>query len=70
MVCLGVSNATQVLSDEDKRHRYDRGEDLDAPQGGGGGHPFGHFFNQGGHPGGGQRGHGGGNQRFTFKFQQ
>jgi DnaJ family protein C protein 3 len=57
----------QVLSDEDKRSRYDRGEDLDAPQGGGqdfggGGFP-GHFFNQGGHPGG-------GNQRFRFNFQQ
>jgi len=60
-----VAEAYDVLGDEDKRGRYDRGEDLDDPHGGGGGgDPFGGH----GHPFGG--GFGGGGQRFTFRFQQ
>ncbi len=50
----------QVLGDEDKKAKYDRGEDLDEPQMGGGGfNPFGGggggftFQFEGGFPGGG-----------------
>ena len=64
----------QVLSDPEKRARYDRGEDVSGNQqqghpGGfpGGGFPFhggGHpFFGQGGGPGG-----PGGQQGFSFRF--
>eukprot|EP00897_Mesotaenium_endlicherianum_P006267 jgi/Mesen1/5669/ME000288S04880 len=54
-----VAEAYEVLGDEDKRTRYDRGEDLDEQQQGGGpGGPFGggqqfHFTFEGGFPGGG-----------------
>ena len=44
----------QVLGDEDKRTKYDRGEDLEEPMMGHGGH--GHNFGQGG-------------QTFTFHFE-
>lgn len=47
----------QILSDEEKRTRYDRGEDLeDIGMGGGGG------------GGGGFNPFGGGGQQFTFSF--
>ncbi|KAL5985795.1 DnaJ protein P58IPK B [Asimina triloba] len=48
-----------VLGDEDKRVRYDTGEDIeDTGMGGGGFNPFGNPF-----------GSGGGGQQFTFHFQ-
>ena len=66
------ASCVQVLSDEDKRVRYDRGEDLDEMGGGGGGggfNPFGggggHTFHfEGGFPGGGGGFPGG----FQFNF--
>jgi len=54
-----ISEAYEVLSDEDKRRCYDAGEDLDQPQG----HPGGPF---GGFPGGGFPGGGGFNFHFNF----
>ncbi|CAM6043781.1 unnamed protein product [Sphagnum compactum] len=55
-----VAEAYEVLGDEDKKAKYDRGEDLDEPQMGGGGfNPFGGggggftFQFEGGFPGGG-----------------
>lgn len=63
----------QVLGDEDKRVRYDRGEDVDEMNMGGGGggfNPFGGggqqytFHFDGGFPGGGFPGGGG----FQFNF--
>lgn len=48
-----VAEAYEVLSDEENRSKYDRGEDVFPNQGGGGGqqqgHPFPHGFQQGGH---------------------
>jgi DnaJ-class molecular chaperone len=48
-----IAEAYEVLNDEEKRGAYDRGEDLEQQQGGGGwGHPGFHFqqggFQQGG----------------------
>ncbi|XP_058738135.1 dnaJ protein P58IPK homolog [Vicia villosa] len=70
-----IASAYEVLSDEDKRTRYDSGEDLeDSGMGGGGGggfNPFGgggqqfHFTFDGGFPGGGFPGGGGG---YEFHF--
>lgn len=40
-----VNEAYEVLSDEELRAKYDRGEDLN-PQGGGGGGPQHNFFRQ------------------------
>ncbi|KAL5059973.1 hypothetical protein RYX36_031577 [Vicia faba] len=70
-----IAAAYEVLSDEDKRTRYDRGEDLEeSGMGGGGGggfNPFGgggqqfHFTFDGGFPGGGFPGGGGG---YEFHF--
>ena len=57
-VCIGTPHEcdvlVQVLGDEDKRTKYDRGEDLEEPMMGHGGH--GHNFGQGG-------------QTFTFHFE-
>ncbi|XP_047054505.1 dnaJ protein P58IPK homolog B [Lolium rigidum] len=71
-----IAAAYEVLSDEDKRVRYDRGEDLDEMGGGGGGggfNPFGGgggqqytFHYDGGFPGGG--GGGGFPGGFQFNF--
>ena len=63
-----VAEAYEVLSDDEKRGKYDRGEDVEPNQGGGGGHnPFSHFQNFGfnGNPFGGG---GGGGQHFQFHF--
>lgn len=51
-----VAEAYEVLGDEDKRVKYDRGEDLDEPMMGGPGGPGGFHFGQGG-------------QTFTFHFE-
>ncbi|WOK93737.1 hypothetical protein Cni_G02437 [Canna indica] len=51
-----IAAAYEVLGDEDKRVRYDRGEDLDEGMGMGGG-------------GGGFNPFGGGGQQFTFHFE-
>ncbi|XP_047159879.1 dnaJ protein P58IPK homolog [Vigna umbellata] len=51
-----IAAAYEVLSDEDKRVRYDRGEDLEEMGMGGGG-------------GGGFNPFGGGGQQFTFNFE-
>lgn len=71
-----IAAAYEVLSDEDKRTRYDQGEDLEeSGMGGGGGggfNPFGgggqqfHFTFDGGFPGGGFPGGGGGGYEFHF----
>ncbi|KAG5072605.1 hypothetical protein GYH30_007591 [Glycine max] len=72
-----IAAAYEVLSDEDKRVRYDRGEDLEeAGMGGGGGgfNPFGGggytYTFEGGFPGGGFGGGfpGGGGGGFEFHF--
>jgi len=42
-----------VLGNEEKREKYDRGEDLEEQQGGQGYNPF----------------HGGGGQTFSFQFE-
>lgn len=59
-----VAEAYEVLSDDEKRSLYDRGEEVFPNQGGGGGHqgfnPFQHFQH------GGPRG--GGGQQFHFHF--
>ena len=54
-----IGEAYEVLSDEEKRGKYDRGEDVFENQGGGGqqGNPFSHGFP------------GGGGQTFTFNFR-
>ena len=51
---LMVYYRPQVLGDEEKRTRYDRGEDLEEMGMGGGGHGFNPF--------------GGGGQQYTFTF--
>lgn len=61
-----ISEANEVLSDDELRGKYDRGEEVFENQGGGGrGHnPFDHFqrhFHQ--------QGGGGGGQRHSFHFQ-
>ena len=59
-----IAEAYEVLSDDELKGKYDRGEDI-KPQPGGGqqqGHPFGGFHH--GFPGGGF----GGGQQFHFKF--
>jgi DnaJ family protein C protein 3 len=67
-----ISEAYEVLSDEEMKAKYDRGEPVFDNQGGGGGggHHFNphQFFNQqfNGGAGGGQRG--GGGQRFHFNM--
>lgn len=68
-----VAEAYEVLSDDEKRAKYDRGEPVFENQGGGGqqgrrGFPFHHFARGGGggFPGGGFGGGGPGN---TFHFQ-
>jgi len=53
-----VSEAYEVLSDEDKKRRFDSGEDVEPPQG------FNPFQNFGGNPFGG----GNGNFHFSFNF--
>lgn len=70
-----VAEAYEILSDDEKRQMYDRGEDVLGNQGGGGGqrggfNPFEHFGGGGNPFGGGQRrgGHPGGGQRFHFNF--
>lgn len=52
-----IAEAAEVLSDNEKRQLFDRGEDVFPNQGGGGGgfNPFQHFQQQGG-------------QRFHFQF--
>lgn len=75
-----ISEAYEVLSDEELRAKYDRGEPVFDNQGGGGGghahHGFPeqmfrqHFqsgFGGGGFPGG-RGGQGGGGQQFHFRF--
>ena len=60
-----VAEAYEVLSDDEKRQKYDRGEEVFPNQGGGGGNqnPFQHhFFHQGGQ----HFNHGG--QQFHFNF--
>ncbi|KAK9811786.1 hypothetical protein WJX72_009936 [[Myrmecia] bisecta] len=62
---MDIAEAYEILSDEEKRGAYDRGEDI-QPQGGG--HP-GHGFQGGGFPGGGGFGFPGGHkQQYTFRF--
>ncbi|GAB5356959.1 hypothetical protein AAMO2058_000332900 [Amorphochlora amoebiformis] len=69
-----VNEAYQILSDDQKRRRYDAGEDLDDMGGMGGAqgmHPdiFNMFFGGGGMPGQRGRGHGGfGGGGFEFQF--
>ena len=62
-----IAEAYEVLSDEELKGKYDRGEDIKPQPGGGGqqGHPFGGGGFHHGFPGGG--GFGGG-QQFHFKF--
>lgn len=48
-------NSSQILGDEDKRARYDRGEDIEDMGMGGGGGGFNPF--------------GGGDQQFTFQYE-
>jgi DnaJ family protein C protein 3 len=60
-----IGEAYEVLSDDELRGKYDRGEEVFENQGGGGHHANAHqFFNQhfqGGFPGG-------GGQRFHFRY--
>ena len=72
---MDIRDAYEVLSDEEKRQRFDSGEDPlsaeeQAQQGGHGGHygqPF--FFREGFNPfGGGGGGGGGGGHTFSFHF--
>ena len=64
-----IGEAYEVLSNDELRGKYDRGEEVFENQGGGGGghhsNPF-QFFNQQFHGGGG--GGGGGQRRFHVKF--
>lgn len=62
-----IGEAYEVLSDDELRAKYDRGEAVFENQGGGGHHTNAHqFFQQ--HFGGGGFGGGGGGQRFHFKM--
>ena len=76
-----INEAYSVLSDGEKKARYDQGadiEELDQPGGGHGFHGdpndiFKMFFSQGGGMGGGHshgfsHGGGGGGQQYTFRF--
>ena len=61
-----IAEAYEILSDEEKRAKYDRGEDIEASQGSGphqGFNPFHNMHFQGGNPFG-----GGGGQHFQFHF--
>lgn len=58
-----VAEAYEVLSDDEKRAKYDRGEDVFPNQGGGGGGPQHHGFHGGGNPFFRQ-----GGQQFHFRF--
>mmetsp|Transcript_10796 Transcript_10796/g.19697 ORF Transcript_10796/g.19697 Transcript_10796/m.19697 type:complete len:497 (+) Transcript_10796:280-1770(+) len=62
-----IGEAYEILSDAETRARYDRGEDVTAQNGGGGG-PRGHPFG-GGFPFGGFGGGGGGFRQGGFTFQ-
>lgn len=72
-----IGEAYEVLSDEELRGKYDRGEEVFQNQGGGGrrGSPsnahqfFQHNFQQSGGGGGQQRGGGGGGRQQTFHFK-
>ena len=60
-----IGNAYEILIDDEKRGKYDRGEDIEMPQGPrGGGHGFPFPFH--GFPGGGGGGGGGGGFHFHF----
>lgn len=66
-----IGEAHEVLSDDEKRGKYDRGEDVFENQGGGG-RPRGQHFQHGGFPGGGFPGGGfpggGGGRGGGFRF--
>jgi len=71
-----IAQAYEILSDDELRAKYDRGEDVtgsgqqQGPPGGGGGFPHGFPFHPGGgFPGGGFPGGGGGGHRFNFQFR-
>lgn len=59
---LIIFNYVQVLGDDDKRAKYDNGEDIDEGMGGGGGGGFNPF-------GAGGFGGGGGGGGYTFHFE-
>lgn len=69
-----IAEAYEVLSDPEKKGKYDRGEDDEQPGQHAGFNPFQHFqthFGGGGFPGGGFPGGGfpgGGGQQFHFRF--
>ncbi|CAJ1958824.1 unnamed protein product [Cylindrotheca closterium] len=68
-----IGEAYEVLSDDEMKAKYDRGEDVFDNQGGGGGGGGHHFdprmfFNQQFHGGGGGQRRGGGGQQFHFKM--
>eukprot|EP01133_Synstelium_polycarpum_P019013 gene19013-22759_t len=70
---VDITEAYEILSDNDKRERYDRGEDVLDNQGGGGHHHhnggFGGFPGGYGFPGGGHhQQQGGGGFHYTFNF--
>ena len=61
---MDIAAAKEVLTDDEKRAKYDAGEDPLDPEGGGGDHPFnrGGFHFPGGNP------FGGGPFQFKFHF--